>query len=218
MLLLAGSIAFSQQPRPPYVRASGTGSVSAQPDQFRLTITVQTRAATAAEAAERNATEVTRVLDRLRTLVGRDGELRTVQYSVNPEIRSNPQPAVIVAWVASNSIQATATDLTLPGRLIDAAIAAGATNVGGLQFGVKDPTPLLAEALKRAAAQARSQAESMASGLNLRVGAVLMLQENGSVIPDTRMGVGAGIAAVTPIESGLVEVRATVTMEAELVR
>lgn len=211
---------WAQTVRPPFIRVSGEGIVSAPPDLFRVTVTVQTRGTTAAEAAERNAEEVTKVIDRLRTVIGRDGELRTTQYSVNPEVRTTPgQPSVIIAWVASNSIQASSSDLNQPGRVIDAAIAAGATNVGGLIFTVKDPSPLQAEALKRASARARTQAEAMASGLNLRVGAVLSLEE-GIVprTPTTDNRLGAGVAAVTPIETGLVEVRATVTLEAELIR
>ncbi len=50
------------------------------------------------------------------------------------------------------------------GALIDAAVAAGANHVGGLQFSFAKQDELLRTALEKAGADARAQAESVARG------------------------------------------------------
>ncbi|MCP4967067.1 MAG: SIMPL domain-containing protein, partial [bacterium] len=110
----------------------------------------------------------------------------------------------------------TIENLALIGTVIDSATQAGATNVHGLRFTLKDPEPLRAQVLGLAAKQARAHAEAIATGLDQRIGKVLVAQEGaaiGILSPELRDAAGA---AATPIEPGLVEVRATVTVEVEL--
>ena len=53
--------------------------------------------------------------------------------------------------------------------VIDAATQAGANHIESVQYTVKDPQALRAEALKEAAAKARASAEVLASALNLKI-------------------------------------------------
>ena len=85
---------------------------------------------------------------------------------------------------------------------------------------MRDFTPLRMEALKKASAAARQTAEAIAAGLNMRLGGIVSLEEGFVTRPlgNDRAG-GAGVMAPsTPVEAGLVEVRATVTLEADLMR
>jgi len=56
----------------------------------------------------------------------------------------------------------------------------------------------------------------MAGALGGIVGAVLVLQEGGSVQPVTGVFTAAAGGSTTPIQSGLIEVSATVALEALL--
>lgn len=210
--------AFAQATRP-FVRASGEGIVSAEPDLFRINVSVQTRAATAQEAAEQNATATRRVMDALRGVIGSTGDLKTTSYFVNPDQRVQNGQTTTVGYIVVNSLEVSSTNLDLPGRVIDTGIQAGATTVNGLRFTVRDFAPLRAEALKKASAMARRQAEAIAGGLNMRLGAIYSLEEGFVTRPvgNERLGVGA-VAPSTPVEAGLVEVQAVVTLEAELMR
>lgn len=214
------SIAASAQPVPRrFIRAFGEGSVSVTPDQAKVQFSVVTQAATAEAAAAQNATQVTTLLAALRSILGPSAELKTLSYSLNPNYstpRDGSQP-VIVGYTASNTVEATVTDLSLIGKLIDTGIQAGGNRVSGLRFGLKNDQPARQQALRLATVQAKAHADAMASGLNLKAGAVVSIQEGSVFSPvvslDTRSLTGA---PTTPIETGQVDVRATVTLEVDL--
>lgn len=202
----------------PYVRATGQASISATPDLARVTVSVETRGATAQEAANQNATQTTAVLGQLRQMLGANADIKTVGYSLSPiYVYPKDGAPVLQGYTATNSLQVSTVDLTLIGRVIDAAVQAGATRVQGIQFTLKDAQPTQTVALRTAAAQAKAQAEAIAAGLGVRTGAVLSAEEGGSVVPvlyDATRAVGA--STPTPVEPGLVVVTASVTVEIEI--
>lgn len=202
------------------VRATGDATLSVKPDQAKINVGVVTQAATAQEASTQNATQVDAVLNRLKQVLGASGEMKTVGYSLTPNYRyptGGGQPT-LTGYTASNTVEVTTNDLSLIGKLIDTATQAGATNVSGLRFTVKDTESLLAVALAMAARQARAHADGIAAGLGLRLGAVITAQEGAAVSPlplDTRTITAGGTQ--TPIETGTVDIRATVTVDIEIV-
>ncbi len=216
-LTLAGC-AFSQTARRSVVTASGEGVVSVKPDQARVTVSVQTRAATAQQAADQNAQQTTAVLDQLRQLLGQAADLRTAGYNVYPEY-SNAR--VVTSYMATNSVTVTLNDINLVSRVLDGSTQSGATSIGGVQFLLKDYGPSRLQALRQAAQQARANAEAIASGLSMSIGAITAASDTYAVRTispvDTRTAApGAGSGVATPIEAGMIEVRATVSVEAEL--
>lgn len=217
-LLLAAATSGTAQLRP-FVRASGEGAVSFQPDQMKLSLTVSNQADSARQAADENATRSTTLIDAVKKLLGATADLRTVSYSVSPVYRypAGAQPQ-IYAYQATNSLEVTTSDLSIAGRLIDTAVSAGANNIGGIRFGLKDPQPARQLALKLATQQARSSAEAIASGLNARLGAIISVEETSAVRPLTTDSRVLSTAATVPIETGTVEVRANVVIEAELLQ
>jgi hypothetical protein len=218
-ITLVCSSTFAQTlTRRPYVRASGEGVVSVRPDQVKVTVNCTATANTAQEATEAVASQVAGVMSALNQLIGSRGEIRTLGVSVTPQYRyPQGQPPQLVGYQASNTIEVTLGDLTLAGRTVDVAVQSGATSIGGLRFGLKDPNPVRNQALRLATQQARQSAEAIATGLGARLGTVVMAAETSVYSPvttDTRVTTGA--AAPTPIEPGAVDVRANVTVEIEL--
>jgi uncharacterized protein YggE len=200
------------------VGASGQATVSVKPDQARLDVGVVTQAETAQDAAAQNATQVASVLAQLRTVLGSTADIKTVGYSLNPTYRY-PQgaPPVLTGYTASNTVEVTMTDLSLIGRTIDAASQAGANNVQGLQFSIQDEEPVRQQALGLATKQAKAHAQAIASGIGASLGAVVQAQEGGAVavVRSLANGPVAG-AAQTPIETGLVQIQANVSIQVEL--
>lgn len=199
------------------VRASGQAEISVRPDQVRVSVSIVTRAATADAASEANATRTTAVIAALRALVGNAGEIRTSSFSVVPIREGNPPRDA--GFQVSNSLLVTSNNTNLAGRLIDTAIQAGATNVGGISLGLRDDEPIRLQALRAAGQVAKTRAEAVASGIGVRLGAVLSADENsvlpGNVIPANRISLAAG--AATPIETGTLSVYATVSVEYEII-
>lgn len=220
LLLLAAIVpAGAQTTVPRSIRAIGEGVASGKPDQAKIDFAVVTQAATAQDAAAQNADKTTAVLNALRQVLGANADIRTINYSLTGNYKYDGSVSTLIGFTASNTVEATVNDINLPGRLIDSAIQAGANRVDSLRFLVKDDQPLRREALRLASIQARQHADSIALGLGVRLGAVLAAQE-GYAVPvqtfaiDGRAPVAA--SATTPVESGTVDVRATVTLDIEI--
>jgi len=111
-------------------------------------------------------------------------------------------------------VRVVTLDLSITGKLIDAANQAGANSVSSLSFGLQDPEPLVLQALAQATKQALAHANSIAAGLGGKIASVISAQEGSSYAPT--LGLGAPTAATTPVVSGTVTVSASVTVLAAL--
>jgi uncharacterized protein YggE len=215
---LCSTIAYAQSstPRPPFVRAVGQGSVSVQPDQAQIDFSVVTTATTAQSAAAQNSTQVHALLAALQTLLGSSGNIQTVGYSLSPNYNYPPGGnPVLTGYTASNTVQVSASDLSMVGTIIDTGVQAGATNVQSLQFTLQNPDPVLQQALKLATTQAKAHADAMASGVGMHSGMVRSIQENVST-GITPVVATPGATNTTPVLPGLVNIQATVTLEVDL--
>jgi len=202
------------------VRAVGEGKASGKPDQAQVDLAVVTQAGTAQDAAAQNANQTTAVLTQLRQLLGANADIKTLNYSLSPVYNYPPnggQPT-LTGFAANNTVEATVSDLSLPGKIIDTAIQAGANRVDGLRFTIKDDQPLRIQALRSASLQARAHADAIALGLGVRLGAVLGAAEGYSsgVVAADRSVLAAAAAAPTPVQPGNVDITATVTLEIEI--
>jgi uncharacterized protein YggE len=223
-LLVTGTLCAQNAAKPaiPTVRARGEAIVQAKPDQARIDIGVVTQAQTADGAAGQNAKQTSEVIAALKKELGAGAEIQTSGYSIQPNYRQprdGSAPATISGYTASNVVHVVSPDVAAVGKMIDAATRAGANNVHGIQFTVKDEQAVRGEALKKAARNARINAEAMAAGLGMKLGRTVSLDdtEPPRVIPfRSEMMRAQAQAVVTPIEPGNVEVRAAVTITAEL--
>jgi uncharacterized protein YggE len=184
-------------------------TLTANPDQAQVTVSVITNASTAQAAAQANAAGSAAVQNALKAL-NPAPVIQTVGYSVYPQYTG---AQILTGYTASNTIQVTTVDLSSIGSLIDTANQAGANSVSGITFGLQNPDPVKQQALTQAAKQARAHADAMAAGLGGKSGAVVSAVE-GSTYTPVYAGVGAtaGPAVTTPIQSGQVTVTANVTI------
>ncbi len=209
--------AHAQTPR--LVRAVGEAVIMVKPDLAKLNVGVITQAATAREANVQNAARVEGVLAQLRQVLGPAADIQTTSYSLTPNYRYNQDlPPILTGYTASNIVEVNISDLSVVGTVIDAASQAGANNVGGLQFTIKDQEPVRMQVLGLAAKQGRAHAEAIVAGLGGRIGAIFSATEGATVSPLVRGETPTAAAPTTPIETGLVQVRATVTIDAELLQ
>jgi uncharacterized protein YggE len=193
----------------PAIQATGNSTINATPDQAQLSIGVVTQGATAQEAGTLNATLSNTVQSALKSVLGTNGTIQTVGYSIYPRYSSG-STQTIVGYTASNTVQVTTTNLNIIGSLIDTANQAGANSVSGVSFGLQNPDPVLQQALTAATKQALAHAAAIASGSGLTTGAVISAQEGSSYTPVVTGT--APTASTTPIQTGTVGVSATVTV------
>lgn len=200
------------------VRAFGEATVSVRPDVAKVTVGVTTQATTANEASARNADQVAAVIAALRSVLGQSADIKTISYTLGPDYQypsGGGQPR-LTGFTANNLVEAVITDLSIIGRVIDTAIAAGANRVESLRLGLKDEDPVRLQALRLAGQKARLKTEAIAQGAGVHVGAVVSVAEGTTVIPIAadRAG-GTAASTTTPVVPGTLDIQATVTLEVE---
>ena len=229
-LLCAASFAAGQDGAPlalrvPAIQTQGRATVAAKPDQVRIDIGVITQGRTAQEASAANAKQFTEALAALKKAAGPAADIQTVSYAVQPLYRyprEGGTPA-ITGYQAVNVVRVRSGAVEKAGVVIDAATATGANTIRGIQFSVKDDRALRSQALKEATADARASAEAIASGLGAKITRVLRVEDiQGAVRPMQEMHMRSTMAAdaagaAAPVESGVIEVEAVVTLTAEIV-
>jgi uncharacterized protein YggE len=215
LYLTLGAVLAAQTTATRTVQATGSATLSANPDQAQIDVGVVTVAATAQDSAQQNATQTTAVLNAVKAVLGSNGTIQTVSYYVQPRY-TNTTPSTINGYTTSNTVRVMTFDLSIIGKLIDAANAAGANTVGGLNFGLQDSEPLVQQALTQATKQALAHAGAIASGLGGKIASVVSAQEGSSYTPILVGTPTATGAATTPVQTGTVNVYATVTVIASL--
>lgn len=221
LTLLIASVLMSAAEQPPLVRASGEGMMTAKPDQATVTIGVTTQSANADAASQQNAKQLAAVLAQMKSDLGAKADIRTSGYSLTPNYKyGNGTAPTITGYTASNSVLVKVEDLPRLGAVIDAATKTGANTIQGIVFGLKDAAGLQAQALAKAAQNARVNAEAIAAALGLRVVRVHSAETDSTspAVPvQARFQAMAADARMpTPVEAGTIEVRATVTIALEV--
>ena len=201
----------------PQIVTSGHGETKIMPDRATLEISVQTRAATAAEAGSQNARKQTAVLDALRKMGFTNDQLSTSGYNLYPEMaydRNGGRPRV-TGYTATNSVRVDVRDIGMIGRAIDASLEAGANMVSSLSFYSSTIESARREALTRAVADARSDAEAIARAAGGTLGGLIEIasMQTGfpQPVPMLRAMEKDAAAVATPIEPGQQTISAMVT-------
>ncbi|HEY3302939.1 MAG TPA: SIMPL domain-containing protein [Candidatus Binatia bacterium] len=221
------AVAYAQhhdhhKPMAPSVTVTGEGLVTMEPDLAEIEVGVVTEAKTAPLAGKENAAKLARVIVEVKKLLGSGDEVKTIGYSLTPNYRYPKEGGKpeITGYTATNIIRVRTGALPGVGSLIDAATQSGANRIQRLAFTLKDEDAARREALRNATAKAKSKAEDMARALGLKIARVLSLNEGEQafrpVMQELRAGVAGMQAAPTPVESGTIQVRASVTLTAEL--
>lgn len=204
------------------ITVTGEGLLTTEPDLAEIDIGVVTEAKTAPQAGKENAAKLAKVVAEVKKLLGPGDEIKTIGYSLIPNYRRTKESgkSEIAGYRASNTVRVRTGGLGKVGGLIDATAQAGANEIQRLTFTLKDEDAARREALRIAAAKAKSKAEEVARALGLKIARVLSVVEGEQtyhpLMRDLRTGALAAEAAPTPVETGTIQVRATVTLTAEL--
>jgi len=218
--LLATPVAA--QTTPPAISVTGEANLSVTPDQAQIDAGVTSNAKNAREASEANNSVMSKVLLALKGAGIEEKDYQTSQLSLRPQYaQTQPNQAsqpVIAGYVASNRVLIRVRDMTRISGVIDALVAAGANNIGNINFMVSQASKLLDDAREQAIADARRKAEIYAKAANITLGAPLSISELGSPSPRTQtfhFGGGktfGGVAAPTPIAQGEETLSVTVSV------
>lgn len=217
---------FAQQrgePITPVITVVGNAEVEADPDKATVRLGV-VRQATTAQLAQDQANTIAK---EILAAVGRTGvtaqNIQTSRLVLSPVYAprrpDSNDPPRIVAYNASNAIAVDLQDLALVGPVIDAGLKAGANELQGVNFGIKDDLAARERAIRQAVMEGRRKAQVIAEAMGVKLLEVLEVSEGGvSIAPKAEMYRGAPMAMLaaadvsTPVSPGQMTVSASVTI------
>lgn len=208
----------------PVVELAITEAIPATPDIATLDAGVTSFELSAVAAMQANARQMNAVVDRIEALgIDRD-DIQTSGISLNPEYEwdESTRAQVFRGYRVANRVSVKLRNIDRTGEVLDALVAAGATDLGGIQWSIDDQTAIQAEARERAmrSAEARAMAYArMAGYTGLRL---LEVSENvQSFYPSPVMVAtlrSADAAESTPVRPGQVQSGVTVNVKFEMTR
>lgn len=209
----------------PVVELSVTESVKSKPDIANLGAGVTTLSSTAVEAMSLNAQQMTAVIERIKSLGIKAEDIQTsginlnAQYDWDQEARKQ----VFRGYQAQNRVSILLRKPADAGKVLDALVAAGATDLDGPNFALKDDAQAKAEARKAAFERAGAQALDYAKMAGFSGVRLLEVSEALQTWAPQPMMVREQAAQSakdqsTPIEPGRVSTGVTVNVKYEMTR
>jgi uncharacterized protein YggE len=182
------------------ISVSGTGIATLAPDLARFSVGVQEQGKNLTEVQGTVARETDAIFNALvKAGLDKDKDLKTSGYSVQPtyDYPTNKAP-VVSGYRVANTVNATVRGLDKDpnkvGPIIDAAVQAGATNIGNITFTLSDPETAGTVARDAAMKNAQAKANALAQAGGAKLGMVITVSDQ-SVTPAPPRDVPVAAAA-----------------------
>lgn len=222
LVIAASTTSFAQSSALRTITAYGAAEIEVEPDLATLTLTVISKAPTAAAALAANAATSKEIIDALATQTKMEkGDYRNnISQSDDEVYDKDTQQRKVVGQIAQNTITVRTTNLDKLGSMIDLVTAKGGKSAY-VSYGLINPQVAKEQALQKAAINASANAQASLSGFGMKVGELLEVVQSGAEAPIRRFEASAvraaspapgGGAPSTQVNSGLITVSASVTV------
>jgi len=206
---------------PSGITVSGMGEVRVKPDIARLNLGVQTQDKDPQVASQQNAMRAQAVIAAVRGAGVAERDIQTAGFSISPQYdysqRPNvtgPQVPVLIGYQVSNEVRVVVRRVEDAGRVLDAAIKAGANTASGLSFDLDNRDVQRDAALRLAVADAARKARVMSEAAGTGPLRLTSLSEGVSDSPRPYPVFARAMsadAASTPVSAGEIVVSISVT-------
>ena len=201
----------------------GTGDMSIIPDTAMISLGVS-KTETTVDTAQNEVNAISnKITQDLKNLGINVKDIKTTNYSVNPQYDYSMNSQKITGYIVSEDIEVKLQPIDKANAAIDLATNDGANQVGGVQFVVDDAKQkeLENEARAKAIADAKQKAQTLANAAGMHLGRIVDIQENSQginprpypVMMDAAVAKTAG--APTQLNPGENKVTSTVTLSYE---
>lgn len=198
------------------IAVSGTGKVSVKPDVAMSTIGIEVTGSSLSDATSQANTKMAAVISQIKSMGVADKDIQTTNYNVQP-ITDQSKPGggtgKITGYQINNQVDVTIRKIDDLGKILDAAVAAGANSIYGVSFSVDDPTPYQQQARAAAVTDAQNKAGQLAKAGGLTLGKIVWIDE-GTISPQPLFRAAAAPLALgagaVPVETGEMDVTVSV--------
>ncbi len=219
----------------------GTGIATAVPDTGVVNLGVTQTATTVADAQNKTNSIANKVIADIKKLGIQDKDIKTTNYSVNPNYGSNPVPLgtqtmmfpiqpptggseqQIIGYTVTQNLEIDVRQMDKINKVVDTATADGANLIGQVSFSFSDEmkTKLENQARVDAIGKAKSKAQNLTSLSGIHLGRLINVVESNNIRPWPVAYMGAGKTTTdsnqipTNVTPGQSTVSITVTLSYE---
>ena len=185
MTVFVGTKVFAEQG---YITVNVSSQTELAPNVISFDVEIVTTSKDSMQkAVAENKTKSEKVYNTLKKLTenNKEDSIKTSTYNATPIYRYNNNKRVLEYYQVTNSVKVRTTQVSEVGKMIDNAIASGATSVNNISYNVSayenETNKLLADATKKA----RAQADSIAKALGTEVSGIKSVSFSTSVAGQT---------------------------------
>lgn len=223
MLLLSLAAPALAEGGSPTVQVSGNATVALAADTAVIQLGVNTRKESVQEAQSENAALMNAVIEAIKAAGVAEKDVITSRFNVfsSYEYRTGPlgQEIRTPYYEVQNTVSVTIHDMSLIGKVLDDAMAAGANTSYGITFSSTEENEAYLKALARAYEDAEKKAQVLCAAAGKTLGELTLIDatrnsaDYGILNVYNAKGTAEDARADTSILSGDVSVSATVTLE-----
>ena len=198
------------------IRVIGRGLVEVAPDFATVRVGISSKAPSPTAALDQNSAIARKIIDFAKKFGVEERDVQTDAVNLSPTFKTVREPNGATrqepdGYSASNAVRVRLSDLSRVGTFMRQVLEQGATNIGGVQFGLSSPERAADEARLKAVEDAVRQARQLADAAGIKLGRILGIVHP----PPAEYQVASGVADLAvrraarpavPIEAGTLEV------------
>lgn len=224
-LLATTTAVGAEAERPRTISVSGQGEIQAEPDRALVTLGIEARKPKMEDARAEVTKTVDAVLKLTRDLKIDQKYVRTTRVNLQPEYNweANAKERTLIGYFVSRQIEVDLRDLDKLGQLLEKSFDLGVNQVGDPRLDSSKRRDLEREALAKAVADAKLNAEAVAKAAGARIGPPRTISASSSFAPPPMpmmkvqaMRAGAADSAGS-YQSGQMGFNGTVQVEYDLI-
>ncbi|RUO78855.1 hypothetical protein CWI84_09870 [Idiomarina tyrosinivorans] len=184
LVLSACSYAQPQGQQQSAITVTGSGAVSAVPDQATIQFWIEQRGSKVSSLKTAVDQATSRLLGDLEKRDVAAKNIQSYQLQIMP-IYDNDSAGKLQqqGFQVQRQIKVTLNKLDQYDQIIDLALARGVTRVGAIEFDLSEPQAMYQQALSQAFAQAQAKAQQLAQRAGLVLGQALTIREQSTTRP-----------------------------------
>jgi uncharacterized protein len=184
-LLASAVVQGAEAERPRTISVSGQGEVQAEPDRAVLTLGVESRKPRLEDARAEVTKSVEAVMKLTRDLKIDPKYVRTTRINVQPEYNwdGGAKERNLIGYFVSRQVEIELRDLEKLGQLLEKSIDLGVNQLGDPRLDSSKRHELEREALAKAVADAKLNAEAVAKAAGARLGQPRTISASSGFVP-----------------------------------
>ncbi len=212
----SSGVAHAAAPETRTITVDGRASFHVVPDKAIINIGVESTGKNAVNVSTENAVKTKAIINAFLAQGIKAEQIKTASYNFYPLYNDKN---IVNGYRAENNITVSVNDVNMVGKIIDTAIAKGASDISGIHYTLHNENKYKDRALREAVREAEQQAKVIATTLNKKVVNVVSVQAGNVYVENYRPEntlFRATAATTTPVKVRDVKVSAQVNVVFEM--